>query len=71
MTQMTIHIDRCEGGWIAEGNIGKGWRKIGRRVTSKGIESAVKSWVARKTDKNGSIANIKWFATPTHELEGA
>ncbi len=70
-TTMTVHLHRISDRvWSAEVNAGKGWRVIGRRVTSKGIESATRTWIARHTGENGSIALLNWFDTPTHALTG-
>lgn len=67
---ITVHLHFADGVWHAEGDTGKGYRVIGRRVTSKGIESATRTWIARKTGVNGSVALLHWFDMPTHELTG-
>ena len=69
-TTMTVHLNFSDGVWHSEVNAGKGWRVIGRRVTSKGIESATRTWIARHTGENGSVALLNWFDTPTHALTG-
>ena len=69
-TTMTVHLHLAGGVWHSEVNAGKGWRVIGRRVTSKGIESATRTWIARHTGENGSVALLNWFDTPTHALTG-
>ncbi len=70
-TNITVHLALADdGAWTAEANLGKGWRKVGRRVTSKGIESAVRTWILRKTGENGSVALLNWFDMPTHQLTG-
>ncbi len=69
-TTMTVHLHLADGVWHSEVNAGKGWRVIGRRVTSKGIESATRTWIARHTGENGSIALLNWFDSPTHALTG-
>ncbi len=69
-SHITVHLSLIDGAWHSEANTGKGWRVIGRRVTSKGIESATRTWIARHTGENGSIALLNWFDTPTHDLTG-
>ena len=69
-TNITVHLHRDGTNWIAEANLGKGWRKVATRKTSKGLESATRLWIARKTGENGSIALLNWFDTPTHALTG-
>lgn len=70
-TTITVHLHRVSDRvWMSEANAGKGWRVVGRRVTSKGIESATRTWIARHTGENGSVALLNWFDTPTHTLKG-
>lgn len=67
---ITVHLHFRSGVWHSEANAGKGWRIVGRRMTSKGIESATRTWIARHTGENGSVALLSWFDTPTHALQG-
>ena len=71
-TNITVHLGEFEGVWSSEADLGdgKGWRKVASRKTSKGIESATRTWIARHTGENGSIALLNWFDTPTHALTG-
>ncbi len=69
-TTITVHLHHDGTAWISEANSGKGWRKVATRKTSKGLESATRTWIARHTGENGSIALLNWFDVPTHALKG-